>query len=425
MKLTPLENWIMLRSGIPERKRGLLEEYQLDRIRETVRYTASHSRFYKEQFKKIDADSIRSLKDFQALPFTSPQQIRDRSLDFLCVPQSEIKRIVTLKSSGTSGNEKRIYFTEEDLNLTVDFFQWGMSCLTDSTDRVLVLLPGNSYGSIGDLLKKALSKTEIPCFVSGVMTNVQETAQCIVENGITCIVGIPIQIMQLARMGNVAFKRIRKVLLSTDYVPETLISELTEYGCRVFTHYGMTEMGYGGGVECEALDGYHMREADLYFEIVDSVTSRPVPDGQWGEVVVTTLTRKAMPLIRYRTGDIAAFSPVPCPCGTFLKTMKRVRGRLGNELRIGDESLSLAELDEIILPFREVMDYRVRFSSGNRIDIEIAAVGNGLCCDKITLSVTDYIHEKFGCEINPLIRVSLNGEPKKILNSMMKRTVRG
>ena len=425
MKPTPLENWIVLRTGIPKRKREPLEEYQLDRIRETVRYAAGRSRFYKEQFKEINADSIRSFQDFQNLPFTFPQQISSRPLEFLCVPQSEVKRIVTLKSSGTSGNEKRICFTEEDLALTVDFFQWGMSCLTDSTDRVLVLLPGNAYGSIGDLLKKALSEMGIRCFVGGVMVNAEETARLIKENGITCIVGIPIQIMQLARMESKAFQRIKKVLLSTDYVPEALISELTEYGCRVFTHYGMTEMGYGGGVECEALDGYHMREADLYFEIVDPVTALPVPDGQWGEVVFTTLTRKAMPLIRYRTGDIAAFSPLPCPCGTFLKTMKRVKGRLGNEIRIGgNESLTLAELDEIILPFRKVMDYSVRISAGNRIDIEISAVGEGPYCDEIGSFIREYIHRKFGFAIDPLIRVSRIGEPKKIRNSMMKRTVR-
>ena len=425
MKPTPLENWIVLRSGIPERKREPLEKYQLDRIRETVRYAAGRSRFYKEQLKGIDADFIRSFQDFQNLPFTFPQQINSRSLEFLCVPQSEVKRIVTLKSSGTSGNEKRICFTEDDLALTVDFFQWGMSCLTDVTDRVLVLLPGNAYGSIGDLLKKALSETGIRCFVGGVMVHAEETARLIKENGITCIVGIPIQIMQLARMETEAFRRIKKVLLSTDYVPEALISELTEYGCRVFTHYGMTEMGYGGGVECEALDGYHMREADLYFEIVDPVTARPVPDGQWGEVVFTTLTRKAMPLIRYRTGDIAAFSPLPCPCGTFLKTMKRVRGRLGNDIKIGgNESLALTELDEIILPFREVMDYSVRISADGRIDIEIAAVGEGPCCDEIGSFIREYIHRKVGSAIDPLICVSRTGEPKKILNSMVKRTVR-
>lgn len=427
MKLTPFENWVIRRSGIPERKRQLLEEYQLDHIRETVRYAKNNSRFYREQLKNVFADEIRSFEDLQNIPFTEANQISRSPLEFLCVPQSRIRRIVTLKSSGTSGTDKRIYFTEEDLDLTVDFFKCGMSCLVDSTDRVLVLLPGSSYGSIGDLLKKALSEMDIPCFVGGVMTDVKETARNIVENGITCIVGIPIQILQLGRTEANAFKGIKKVLLSTDYVPEVLIAELTDrYGCRVFTHYGMTEMGYGGGVECEALNGYHMREPDLYFEIVDPVTGLPVPDGQQGEVVFTTLTRKAMPLIRYRTGDTAAFSSVPCACGTFLKTMKRVQGRLDNRIKIREnEYLSLAELDETVLSFPNVLDYKACLSSDNGIRLDIAAKDAFQNGDEIAESLRGYIHQKFGYAINPPIQVSWKGEPDRILNSMMKRTVCG
>ena len=426
MKQTPLENWIMEKSGIPERKRELLENYQLERIRETVRYAKNHSRFYREHLKNIPADAITSPADLQRVPFTFPQQVSDRPPDFLCVPQSQIKRIVTLKSSGTSGAEKRIYFSEEDLGLTTDFFAYGMSCLADRTDRVMVLLPGNSCGSIGDLLKKALSEAGIGCLVHGVMTDTEETAASIVKNRITCLVGIPIQVLRLSRAESGAFQRIRKVLLSTDYVPEVLIDELTaRYGCRVFTHYGMTEMGYGGGVECEALNGYHMREADLYFEIVDPVTGRPVPDGQWGEAVFTTLNRQAMPLIRYRTGDIAAFSSAPCACGTFLKTMKRVRGRLGNRIRIGeDEYLYLSELDEAVLSFREVLDYKACLSADGRVDIEMVT-DNGLVPDSrlIAERIQEYLLKKYGHPVDLSVRVSRKAEPDPIANSMTKRTI--
>lgn len=77
----------------------------------------------------------------------------------------------------------------------------------------------------------------------------------------------------------------------------------------------MTEMGYGGGVECQALNGYHLREDDLYFEIVDPCSGKAVADGVTGEIVFTTFNRQAMPLIRYRTGDIGAFSVDACQCG--------------------------------------------------------------------------------------------------------------
>lgn len=428
MKPTPLENWIMRKAGIPERKRELLENYQLSRIRETIGYAKNNSRFYREHFKNIHAEEIRSWEDFRRIPFTDPRQIADAPLEFLCVPQSEIQRIVTLKTSGTSGAEKRIYFTQDDLNRTTDFFKYGMSCLADKSDRVLVLLPGNSFGSIGDLLKKALSAAGIECLADGVMTDPEQTARRITQNHITCIVGIPIQVLRLSRCESAAFGSIRKVLLSTDYVPKVLIDELTaQYGCRVFTHYGMTEMGYGGGVECGALNGYHLREADLYFEIINPGNGKTVEDGRSGEVVFTTLTRTAMPLIRYRTGDISSFSSVPCVCGTFLKTMARVQGRANNKIRIDENRLiDLSELDELILSFREVLDYRACLTRENGLYLEISAADNEAYAnvkDKITDRLKEFIFKKFSGHNSLRIEVGRKNEFEKLTNSMVKRKI--
>lgn len=431
MKTTPLENWILRKTGIGERSRERLEDFQLRRVRETIAHAKSSSRFYGSRLKNVDPAEIRSLDDLTKIPFTFPQDIRDDPFRFLCVSQNEIKRIVTLRSTGTSGNEKRIFFTEDDLTHTIDFFIYGMSCLTDETDRVMVLLPGSSYGSIGDLLKKALEMAHAECFVYGVVTDPEKAIQEVVARNITSLVGIPVQVLELSRRYRDVFKNhIRSVLLSTDYVPEVLIRELTEQcGCRVFTHYGMTEMGYGGGVECEALSGYHMREADLYFEIVDPVTGRHVPDEQPGEVVFTTLTRKAMPLIRYRTGDVAAFSAVPCACGTFLKTMQRVRGRLDNTVRIGETgTLHLGELDEIVFSFPEVRDYKAGLT-GDCLSIEIVADHEDAFQKSkagIEACIRDFldgIFEGTGDSVRLPIRVLRKNEPDTITNSMSKRTI--
>lgn len=217
------------------------------------------------------------------------------------------------------------------------------------------------------------------------------------------------------------------MLLSTDYVPEVLIRELTDrYGCKVFTHYGMTESGYGGGVECEALNGYHMREADLYFEIINPETGRVVPDGEWGEAVFTTLTRQAMPLIRYRTGDFASFSPVPCPCGTFLKTMKRVKGRLENKIGVRDHWIYLSDLDEIVLSFPEVTDYTARLSKDGCLSLEIAAESQKAyqrIKNEIDGRIQKYAEDKLGNNYKlPVLILPKNG-PDKIKNSMSKRTI--
>lgn len=426
MEPTPLENWIIRKSGIGVSSRKLLEEYQLELIRKTIDYTKNNSQFYCEQLKNINSDELCSFSDMRKIPFTFPQDIQIEPFRFLCVPQSEIKRVVTLNTTGTSGKEKRIFFSEEDLNQTVEFFIYGMSCLVNKTDRVMVLLPGGSFGSIGDLLKKALEKENIECFVHGVIIDPEETAREIIEKEITCLVGIPSQVMCLSRLRSDIFgSRIKSVLLSTDYVPETLIRELTDqYGCRVFTHYGMTEMGYGGGVECEALNGYHMREADLFFEIVDPITGLPLPDGQWGEVVFTTLNRIAMPLIRYRTGDIAAFSGETCPCTTFLKTMGRVSGRLNNRIKLCEDGyLYQSELDEIILPL--VWDYKANLFKDNCLVIEIVADDTVFesTKDRVTGRVKRYIDERFRNTVDMHISVSRKNEPEQVKNSMSKRMI--
>ena len=96
----------------------------------------------------------------------------------------------------------------------------------------------------------------------------------------------------------------------------------------VLDHYGLTETGYGGGVECTAHSGYHMRELDLLVEILDIGTGRPLPFLHEGEVTITTLTREGMPLIRYRTGDVAHMLPGPCPCGSPMPRLSAIRGRL-------------------------------------------------------------------------------------------------
>jgi acyl-coenzyme A synthetase/AMP-(fatty) acid ligase len=123
----------------------------------------------------------------------------------------------------------------------------------------------------------------------------------------------------------------------------------------VFEHYGMTEMGLGGGVDCEAHAGYHLREADLYVEIVDPLTGEPLPEGVRGEVVFTTLTRRGMPLVRYRTGDLSRFLPGPCPCGTVLRRLERVRGRLAGQTA----EVTMPELDEALFAVPGVVDFTV------------------------------------------------------------------
>jgi phenylacetate-coenzyme A ligase PaaK-like adenylate-forming protein len=255
---------------------------------------------------------------------------------------------------------------------------------------VAIFFPGEIPDSIGDLLLRGLQRMDIHAFAYGLVKNPLHAAEAITSFGAHCIVGIPTQVLAVAcSPAGVAIRKgsIKSVLLSADYVPRPLAKTLEEvWGCRVFTHYAMTEMGHGGGVECEALDGYHLREADLYFEVVDHETGEACPDGHIGEVVFTTLTRRGMPLIRYRTGDIARVIPQPCPCGSVLKRMDYVKGRWDGLVRLGpDCTLTLSDMDEALFQLPGLLDFRVTVSKGKkerfRLHVDVYRAEDGSLTD--------------------------------------------
>ena len=364
--LTPLDPWIRSKINLPLGRpltREALSSYQLEKLRELLAYVRRSSPFYQKLLASWPDDPLPSLDDLAGLPFITPSDLRENGLGLLCVSQSEVARIVTLQSSGTTAQPKRIFFTEEDLDLTVDFFHHGISTLVEPGGKVMVFMPGVLPGSVGDLLVKGLDRLGAAGVVHGPVTDENAAIDDILRHRPDCLVGIPAQMLALARHErNRLIPRgcIRNVLLSTDYVPQSLVRELNRaWNCRVFNHYGMTEMGLGGGVECRALAGSHLREADLYFEIVDPETGEVRPDGEWGEVVFTTLTRKGMPLLRYRTGDLGRFLPEPCPCGTTLKRLDKVMGRLESLVRLAEgDWLSISLLDEHIYNLPDITGYQ-------------------------------------------------------------------
>ncbi len=377
MKITPLEGWISKHIG--ENGAGLsrerIEAYQLGRLWETIDWAKARSPFYRERLASVSGRDLACLEDLRRFPFTTAEDIQRQPLRLLCDSQSEVSRVVTLQTSGTTGDPKRVFFTADDQERTIDFFHHGMSTLAGPGDRVLILLPGALPGSVGDLLVNGLQRLGAVGVPHGLVREASQTLDVMEKQRIDALVGIPTQVLGLARLsGGKAAPR--SVLLSTDHVPDAVSKELWRvWHCEVYTHYGMTEMGFGGGVECEARKGYHMREADLLFEIVDPKTGEPVEEGKAGEVVFTTLTRRGMPMIRYRTGDMSRFFPEQCPCGTVLKTMARVKDRIGGRLELEPGSiLTMADLDEALFPVRDLTDFSVELTwKDDRNHLQITA----------------------------------------------------
>ena len=361
--ITPLDGWIAAKIGDPNLtlSRACLQAYQLGKLRETLAWARSRSRFYQQHLANAPHD-LDHLADLTQFPFTTAQDVRERSLQFLCVSQDEIQRVVTLDTSGTTGTPKRLYFTREDQELTLDFFRAGMSTFTSPGERVLILLPVERPGSVGDLLATALTRLGAQPIKHGPVREVATALDVLQQERVDVLVGIPTQVLALAYHSQ--GQKLKSVLLTTDYVPQSLAEAVERaWGCRVYHHYGMTEMGLGGGVECQARAGYHLREADLYFEIIDPASGQPVPEGETGEVVFSTLTRRGMPLIRYRTGDLSRFIPSACPCGTCLPRLAHITQRIGGAVAIGDEwQVTLAELDEALFSVAGVVDFMASLS---------------------------------------------------------------
>ncbi len=440
-----LDGWIGQKIGCKDFTKDDLAVYQLTALKEVLKRASLDSPYYREKLAGFSPESLKTLADLEKLPLTDEADLKKEAMGFLAVNQKKVKRIVTLNSSGTTGLSKRVFFTDKDLDLTIDFFKNGMALFTKKGDRVLILMPGKTPASIGDLLKKALSQLGAEAIIYGVVDDPKKVSKLILDERITGLVGIPQQVLSVSMEGQArqikAAKHLRSVLLSTDYVSPSLASKIqSQWGVSLYEHYGSTEMGYGGGVFCHEKLGYHLREADFYFEIVDPLTGKAVPRGVSGEVVFTTLTRQAMPLIRYRTGDISRFIDQACPCRTHLKTMERIAYRAENKVAVGEKSdLTLSFLEDLVFSVAGLADFRVVLEDleknrpgkpgRDHLQIELVFKENGSEAEKeqITIAVKDRLEaalrEKDQEKSALVISVS-QGRPGKVdLKGMDKRKI--
>lgn len=385
--MSVLDYWIAqkhLNGGISREK---LDAWQLQKLRELVAYAKERSPYYSRVLK--DSSPLRSFEEFWEYPTMDADTVRTQGMKLMCVSQRDISRVVSLETSGTSSAAKRFFFTGEDQELTVDFFHYGMEELVSPGGCAAVFLPWKSPGCVGDLLIKGLERLEVNAHGMGIIENLQTAAEELVRIQADTAVGIPVQILALMEyMKSNGMKiPVKKVLLSTDCLPDAIRKRLEDEGIQVFNHFGMTECGLGAALECKAHDGMHIRENDLYMEILDDKGS-PVSDGTWGELTVTTLTRKGMPLIRYRTGDIARFLPGVCSCNSVLKRLDQIPGRLREEKIFGQR---MGEWDEFLFSIPGVVDFHINVEK-EEINLEIDVIGAELNC--IRKQIQEKLEEK-------------------------------
>jgi len=339
----PLDIWLARQCGARSSGElpGRLAIAQTALLRSTLRQ-AVRGAFYAARLRECNLD-ITSVDDLERLPFTTAEDLRNWG-DFLCVSQGDVQRMVTLHTSGTTGQPKRLAFTDADLARTRDFFAVGMSQLVGAGQRLAVLLPGAERpDGVADLLRQALGAAGVdvlapppevhatpspdadPCAEPG-----KALAQWLEQAKPHCLVAAPAQLaLLLKHFPHRGPQGLAGILTSAEPLDDALGLALRRaWQCEILDHYGLTETAYGCAVECPAHQGFHVRELDVLIEIVDISGRKILAPGEEGEVVITTLQRQAMPLVRYRTGDVACLLPAPCACGSPLRRLGPVRGRI-------------------------------------------------------------------------------------------------
>lgn len=338
-----------------------LERWQMERLRATLEH-ARHSPYHAERLAGIAASSLYSRHDLARLPFMEADILREAPLKLLCVSQDDVARAVTFDTSGSTGPPKRVFCTAEDIENTITFFSHGLLSFMQRGEALLALLPAERPASVGRLLGEAAGRVGVRPLSASPEHGWDSIADMAHREGVRAVVGSPLHVREFALAWHRAgfpSGAISTVLLCWDAAPRALRALLAEtLGCEVRHHWGMTETGMGGALSCGEA-GMHLRENDLLVEVTDPVSGVPLPDGTWGELVVTTLDRRAMPLIRYRTGDRGRILPGTCPCGSPQRRIDLVPGRLADERLLPDGTpLRLIDLDECLLGLPDVVEYR-------------------------------------------------------------------
>jgi len=369
--------------GIRPIARGDLEAYQLLRLGQTLRYAYEKSSFYRKLFDKsgVLPAEIKTIEDLSRLPFTEPRHLAETPYKFLCVSQAEVARPCSFVTSGTTGPQKKVFWSRGDLERIIEFMRAGIATVAGTEDVVQIMLADGRPYSQADLLHRGVKKLGAAPVLTGMDVAAEEQLRAIKDSGSTVLFGYTGRLFrmskELQRKHDLRAAGVKVLFAAGEYLPDAMRKQLQQiWNCRVHTHYGLTEMGLGVAVECEAHAGYHFNEAGLLLEVVDPSTGKAVRPGEEGELVFTTLFREAMPLIRYRTHDVSRLMPGPCSCGAAsLLKIDFVRKRLESIVTPeGGDPIYPSLFDDALFEIPEIVDYRIaltRPEGKDRLEFEI------------------------------------------------------
>jgi phenylacetate-CoA ligase len=332
-----------------------LWDHQLKGLQWTVAHAYKGSPEYRKKFEAagVHPDDIHGLDDLQRLPFTTADDLREGyPFPLRCVPFEQIVRIHS--SSGTTGKRKNLCYSRKDVEDWSRFFArcYRMAGVTEK-DRVQIAV-GYGVWTAGVGFQAACEKVGAMALPSGpgnvdlqcqFMLDLQSTVLCC-----TASMGLLLA-EEVQRRGLTDLINIRKVIYGSERSSRSMRQKISSLlgDAELFDITGLTELyGPGTGIECPHHDCIHYW-ADYYLlEILDPETLEPVPEGEWGEMVVTTLAKEAVPLIRYRTRDITRILSGPCSCGSIMPRHSRIMGRTDDMFKFRAVNIYPSHVDKII-----------------------------------------------------------------------------
>lgn len=401
------------------------EELQLERLRHMVEKAYDRVPFYKKKFDEagIRPSDITSLSDIEKIPFTTKNDMREEyPFGLFAEPMKNVVRVHA--SSGTTGKPVVAGYTKSDLDNWSTAIARLATAAGVSDEDIAQISFGYGLFTGGFGLHYGLEKigTTIVPMSSG---NTQKQIMLMQDFGTTTLIATPsyamyisevIEEMQLPKSN---FK-LKYGLFGSEGMSEEMRATLEKrFGALVTTNYGLTEVsGPGVSGECEYKCGQHINEDMFYVEIIDPNTGKVLPYGEKGEVVITTLTKEAMPVLRYRTRDISYLIPEPCRCGRTTWRLANIEGRTDDMLIIKGVNVFPSQIESVVLGFPQVSpNYQLIVRRKNMLDnleVVVELVDGSLLekfseIERLEKQISEKIHSVLG------LRVKLRlAEPKTI-----------
>ena len=408
-------------------KRTDLEKLQVKRLKDTIQ-SAMNSPYYGNLYKQmgLSPDSVKSISDIQKLPFTTKQNLRENfPYGFLGLPTKELIRLHS--TSGTTGNPTVIFHNRHDIDSWANLMARSLYCAGVRDTDVFQNICG--YGLFTGGLGFQYGVERLGCLsIPAGAGNSPRQIKLMQDYGTTAIHAIP---SYLNRLYEVFLEegldprkdtKLHTFVIGAEPHTEEQRQRIEEmYGVKAYNSFGLTEMnGPGVAFECTYQNGLHIWEDAYLVEIINPETLEPIADGEVGELVLTTLDRQAMPLIRYRTRDLTRILPGTCACGRTHVRLDRITGRSDDMFIVKGCNIFPMQIEGVLMKVPEVgADYLITLKTidGNDemiIEVEVKKDwfnGDISRLDKLTKQLTALIRDEV--LVKPIIRlVEPNSLPK-------------